>query len=52
VWTLIADESGPSATEYAIMLAMLILGSVGIIRSVGEGFRGIYASIANRIPTA
>jgi pilus assembly protein Flp/PilA len=48
----IRDEDGPTATEYAVMLALIILGAMTIIQSIGEGFRGIYLSIATKIPSA
>ncbi len=50
--TLLAGESGASATEYAILLAMLVLGSMGVIQSIGESFRGIYLAIAGKVPSA
>ncbi len=46
------DEAAASATEYAILLAMLVLGSVGVIKSIGTSFRGIYLAISAKIPEA
>ena len=46
------DEAGPSATEYAILLAVLILGSMGVIQSIGASFSDIYTAIAGKIPSA
>lgn len=48
----VVDEAAVSATEYAILLAMLILGSVGVIKSIGSSFRNIYLVIAAKIPEA
>jgi Flp pilus assembly pilin Flp len=45
-----ADESGPTATEYAILLAVLILGSMGIIGSIGSKFAVLYTIIAGALP--
>ena len=45
-----ADENGPSATEYAILLAVLILGSMGIIGSIGGKFAVLYTIIAGALP--
>lgn len=50
--TFARDEDGPSATEYAILLAVLILGSMGVIQSIGEDFHNIYTTIANSLPNA
>jgi Flp pilus assembly pilin Flp len=48
----LVEDLGVSATEYAILLAVLILGSVGIIKSIGTSFRGIYLAISDKIPEA
>ncbi len=44
-------EEGPTATEYAILLAMIILVSVAMIGRVGESFARLYAIIADSVPT-
>jgi Flp pilus assembly pilin Flp len=46
------EEDGPSATEYAILLAMIVLGTMGVIQSIGEDFHNIYMVIANSLPNA
>ncbi|HOA72724.1 MAG TPA: hypothetical protein PL151_14025 [Phycisphaerae bacterium] len=48
----LVEDLGVSAAEYAILLAILVLGSVGIIKSIGSSFRGIYLAIADQIPDA
>jgi Flp pilus assembly pilin Flp len=50
--TLFEDEAAATAAEYAILLALLILGSMGVIRSIGGGFRGLYLAICAAIPDA
>jgi len=44
------EDHGPTATEYAILLALLILGSVGIIGSIGNKFAVLYTIISNALP--
>jgi Flp pilus assembly pilin Flp len=44
------EENGATATEYAILLALLVLGSMGIIRSIGLKFENLYLAIAAKIP--
>jgi pilus assembly protein Flp/PilA len=39
-WRLICDESGPTAVEYAVMLALIIgvcLGAIGIFGTTASG---------------
>ncbi len=44
------EAEAVSATEYAILLAVLILGSMGVIQSIGQSFQGLYLVIAGKIP--
>jgi Flp pilus assembly pilin Flp len=44
------DESGPTATEYAIMLAVIILGSIGVIGALGAKFDVLYTLISGALP--
>lgn len=43
-------EEGVAATEYAILLALIIIGSIGIIGTIGSKFAVLYAIIANSLP--
>lgn len=46
----VQSENGPSSTEYAFMLAMIIVVAVGAISSVGGGVASVYASLTDSIP--
>ncbi len=48
---LLREEDGPSATEYAVMLALIVLVAAAAIRSIGSRMQGIYESIDATIPT-
>ena len=43
-------EEGVAATEYAVLLALIILGSVGVIGTVGSRIAGIYVVIKAALP--
>ena len=47
----VLDDDGASATEYAILLGVLVLGAMASIQSIGTNFRGVYMAIASKIPT-
>jgi Flp pilus assembly pilin Flp len=47
---LLAEEDGPTATEYAILLAMLVLVAVASIRGIGERMYNIYLAIDSTMP--
>ncbi len=44
------EEDGPSATEYAILLAVLVLVAVAAIRGIGERMYNIYENINTVMP--
>jgi len=45
------DESGPTATEYAVMLALIILVAAATIQSVGSRMLDLYNEIDAHIVT-
>jgi Flp pilus assembly pilin Flp len=47
-WT--RAEEGVAASEYAILLALIVLGSMGIIGTVGSRIAGIYSIIRDAMP--
>ena len=48
----LVEQNGPSATEYAIMLALIVVGSLSIIQLIGEDFEVIYNNINDSIDEA
>ena len=48
---LLRAEDGPTATEYAILLGLLILGGIGLIASIGGQMQVIYDRINEEIPS-
>ena len=44
-----SDERGVSATEYAILLAIIVLGAMGTIGAIGAKFHVLYTTIANAV---
>lgn len=46
-----ADESGPAATEYAVLLALIVLVAAASIRAVGESLFGIWQAIDGAVST-
>ena len=44
------EEDGPSATEYAILLTLLVLVAVAAIRGIGERMYNIYDYIDSVMP--
>jgi pilus assembly protein Flp/PilA len=49
---LILSEDGTTATEYAVMLALIMLAIVGAIGSVGAGTGGMWGDINRDMASA
>ena len=45
------SEAGPTATEYAVMLALIIMVALGAISGIGQTVEGIFTNIDNGLPT-
>ncbi len=45
------EDDGPSATEYAILLAVLVLVAVASMRGIGERMYNIYVEVDAVMPT-
>ncbi len=47
----IRSEDGPTATEYAVMLALIIVICLGAITGIGDTVSTIFTNIDNGLPT-
>ena len=45
------DESGPTAVEYAVMLAMIIVAVMGAIGVVGHETGGMWSNVKGELDT-
>ena len=44
------EEAGPTATEYAVMLALIIVVALGAITLLGQKIDNAYAKIESALP--
>jgi pilus assembly protein Flp/PilA len=49
---LLKEEDGPTAVEYAVMLAMIVMVCIGAIRSVGTSASGSFENSSDEIIAA
>jgi pilus assembly protein Flp/PilA len=42
-------QDGPTAVEYAVMLALIIVAVIGAVTTVGSGSSGTYTRVSNTI---
>jgi len=45
-----ADQEGPTVTEYAVLLALIILGVVVSVTLIGEFARDAYSNLTEGLP--
>lgn len=45
------SEDGPTATEYAVMLALIIIVALGAITGLGTTVKGIFTNVDTGLPT-
>ena len=49
ILSFLADETGPTAVEYAVMLALIIVGAVGAVLSTGSVQKALFQDVATDI---
>ena len=47
----LACEEGPTATEYAVMLALIIMVALGAISGIGIKLDTIFTNLDSQLPT-
>ena len=47
----LSSEDGPTATEYAVMLALIIMVCIGAITGIGTTVSGIFTNLDGALPT-
>ncbi len=47
--TFLKSEDGPTATEYAVMLALVVLVAIGAISGLGTTVTGIFTNVDSGI---
>ncbi len=49
---LLVSEDGPTAVEYAVMLALIVVVCLGTITTIGTSANGTFNTISNALPAA
>ena len=49
--SFLKSEDGPTATEYAVMLALIIIVALGAISGLGTTVQTIFADVDGALPT-
>ena len=44
------DEDGPTATEYAVMLALIVLACIVAIAAIGTKVESMFTSLTGQLP--
>lgn len=49
--SFLVSEDGPTATEYAVMLALIIIVALGAITGLGTTVSGVFTNVDGALPT-
>ncbi|MEX0725731.1 MAG: Flp family type IVb pilin [Planctomycetaceae bacterium] len=49
---LLIDESGPTAVEYAVMLALILMSVITAVSAVGSGSGGMWGNVDTQLNAA
>ena len=49
VKTFLAEEDGPTAVEYAVMLALILVACIATVQSLGGKAQAQFQNVANNI---
>jgi len=52
VRSFLASEDGPTATEYAVMLALIIVVAIAAISTLGDRVNTMFGSVASELDEA
>ena len=47
----LVSEDGPTATEYAVMLALIIIVALGAITTLGTKVSSVFTGVEGKLPT-
>jgi pilus assembly protein Flp/PilA len=48
----VRDEHGPTATEYAVMLALIVVVAAGTIHAVGRSMAAVFTDVNTTVVSA
>jgi len=49
VQRFLVSEDGPTAVEYAVMLALIVVACVTIVKSLGTSISGTFSSVSSSL---
>lgn len=44
------EESGPTIVEYAVLLSLVVIVSIGVLTAIGVKMRTIFTTVGNGMP--
>ena len=51
IWKFLVSEDGPTAVEYAVMLALIIIVCLATISQVGTNVNGTFGTVGDALAT-
>jgi pilus assembly protein Flp/PilA len=52
IYQFLTSEDGPTATEYAVMLSLIILVAIGVITNLGSKVTSVFQTVESTLPSS
>jgi pilus assembly protein Flp/PilA len=52
LWNFLRNEDGPTAVEYAVMLALIIVVCIAAISTLGSNANGTFGFVGEKVSTS
>jgi len=52
LWTFVKQEDGPTAVEYAVMLALIIVVCIAAITTLGSNANGTFDFVSTKVSSS
>ena len=52
LWNLFTEEDGPTAVEYAVMLALIIVVCIAAITTLGQNANGTFDFVGTKVSSS
>lgn len=47
----LVNDDGPTATEYAVMLALIIVVAIAAVTLLGQSVKGVFSNVNDKVST-
>jgi pilus assembly protein Flp/PilA len=49
IWRFLSSEDGPTAVEYAVLVGLIVVGTIGVITNLASSISGTYSTVSSAL---